>query len=171
MEVNKSHIITAAVSLAIGLIAGLLLRGCGHDEPAPEPIVLSDTITITDTFRIAGKTKIEYKTLWDTLVVRDTDTIAVTIPIEHKEYRDTFVTDSSRIELGVRFQGYKAKIDSIDLQYRFEVEPRTIVKKKGFGQFVGVGVGVGYGASVVEQRVYAAPQVGVTFVYGFGYHW
>ena len=175
MEVNKSHIITAAVSLAIGLIAGLLLRGCGHEEPAPEPKVVSDTIFITDTFRIAGKTKTIYETEWDTLfeVKHDTlrDTIRLTLPIEHKEYRDTFTTDSSRIELGVRYQGYKAKIDSIDLQYRFEVEPRMYEKKRDWRWAVTPSIQVGYGASIVGQQVYAAPYVGVGVSVGFGYTW
>ena len=90
------------------------------------------------------------------------------------EYRDTFQTDTSRIELGIRYEGYKAKIDGIDLQYRFESQPRIIEKKKGWGQFVGIGVG--YGASFVGNGsgatiVHAAPEIGVHITYGWGYHW
>ena len=175
MEVNKSHIITAAVSLAIGLIAGLLLRGCGHTEPAPEPIVLHDTLKVTDTLRIAGKTRVITEYAWDTLIVteKDTlrDTIRVQLPMESKEYRDTFATDTSRIELGVHFSGYKAKIDSIDLQYRFEVEPRMYEKKRDWRWAVTPSIQVGYGASIVGQQVYAAPYVGVGVSVGFGYTW
>jgi hypothetical protein len=45
------------------------------------------------------------------------------------------------------------------------------VKKKGWGQFIGVGIGAGYGASVVGQTVYAAPEIGLHVTYGWGYHW
>ena len=170
MGVNKSHIGIGAVCLLAGIVLGFFLKGCKPSSPA-EPIVIHDTISVTDTLHIAGHTKTLYVTKWDTIEVRDTDTIKIEIPIEHREYRDTFVTDSSRIELGVYFEGYKAKIDSIDLNYRFEVQPQVQVKKKGWGQFVGIGVGGGYGASIVGQTVYAAPQIGVSIVYGFGYHW
>ena len=93
------------------------------------------------------------------------------VPIMQYEYRDTFVTDTSRIELGIRYEGYRAKIDGIDIKSQYTIQPRTIVKKKGWGQFIGIGIGVGYGASVVGQTVYAAPEIGLHVTYGWGYHW
>lgn len=176
MELNKSHILSAVAGVAVGAAIVFSMRACNKSlEPEPEPIVIHDTITVTDTLRIKEHTKPVKQLPPDTFylyMVEDTlhDTIRVEIPMEQKEYRDTFATDSSRIELGVLFSGYKAKIDSIDLQYRFEVQPRVKVQKKGWSQFVGIGVGAGYGASIIGNQVYAAPQIGVSIVYGFGYH-
>lgn len=172
MELNKGHIIFGAVCLVAGIVLGAGFRSCSQTkQPQVEPIVIHDTVCLYDTVRIAAKTRLICTTRTDTLIVRDTDTIQVSLPLEHKEYRDTFQTDTSRIELGIRYEGYKAKIDGIDLQYRFESQPRIIEKKKGWGQFVGIGIGVGYGASVVGQTVYVAPEIGVHITYGWGYHW
>lgn len=176
MELKKEHIYFGVACLLAGAILGAGLRSCTiRKQPPAAPAVIHDTITINDTVRLAGKTKIKYITPTEEefVIEHDTvrDTVRVPVPIEHKEYRDTFCTDSSRIELGVQFSGYKANIDNVDLQYHFEVEPRTIVKRKGWGQFIGVGIGVGYGASVVGQTVYAAPEIGLHITYGWGYHW
>lgn len=173
MTLEKGHIYFGAACLIAGIVLCAGFRSCGKPtKPVPaEPVIIHDTICIRDTIKIAAKTRIISTTVRDTLIVRDTDTIVVTLPLETKEYRDTFTTDTSRIELGVRFSGYKAKIEGIDLTSQYTIQPRTIVKKKGWGQFVGVGIGVGYGASVVGQTVYAAPEVGVHITYGWGYHW
>ena len=152
-----------------GVIIGASFRSCSK-QPKPEPIVLHDTISVTDTFRIAGKTKTVYVSLTDTMIVRDTDTIRVEIPIEHKEYRDTFETDSSRIELGVHYQGYKAKIDSIDLKSRYSIQPAVVEKKRGFAWCVMPSVQVGYGVAF-GSPVVAAPYVGIGVSVGYGFYW
>lgn len=166
-----------------GIALGFLLRGCTHSEIPnnPEPIVLTDTIMVHDTLRIAEHTKPLYVIKWDTLYLEKpaSQDIAreslcdgyVTIPITQSEYRDTFATDSTRAEVAVLFSGYNARIDSIGINYQATIQPRVERKKSGFGQFVGIGVGAGYGASIVGTQVYAAPQVGISIVYGFGYHW
>ena len=175
MELNKGHIYFGAACLLAGIVLGAGFRSCGSSaKPVPaDPVVIHDTVTVSDTLRIKGKTRTleVHDTVW--LVKADTNGIDTIKPLvsETKLYRDTFTTDSSFIALGVKYTGYEAKIDNIDLQYRFSVQPRTIVKKKGWGQFVGIGIGVGYGASVVGQRVYAAPEVGIHITYGWGYHW
>jgi hypothetical protein len=173
MELNKGHIIFGAVCLVAGIVLGAGFRSCSSKpaEPALRPEVIHDTVCLYDTVRIAAKTRLICTTRTDTLIVRDTDTIQVSLPLEHKQYRDTFTTDSSRIELGVRFSGWHAQIDGIDLKSQYTIQPRTIEKKKGWGQFIGVGIGVGYGASVVGQTVYAAPEIGLHVTYGWGYHW
>jgi hypothetical protein len=179
MEVNKSHIIVGCSALVIGLIAGLLLRGCSGSElpEDPEPIVLHDTISVHDTAYIAKHTKPKEVVRWDTIYLpgndktNDTTDAYALIPITQSEYRDTFATDSTRAEIAVLFSGYNAKIDSVGLTYEATIQPKVYVKKKGWGQFVGIGVGAGYGASVVGSQVYAAPQIGISIVYGFGYHW
>lgn len=183
MELNKGHIAFSIACFVAGAITGAGLRSCARGENTGElePTLIHDTITLRDTTYIAGRTKTLYVTRWDTLYIKSPaipdstmDSLCdgyVTIPIETKEYRDTFLTDTSRIELGVRYTGYRAKIDAIDLNSQYTIQPRTIVKKNGWGQFIGIGIGVGYGASVVEQTVYAAPEVGIHITYGWGYHW
>ena len=188
MVLNKTHIAFAVACFIVGALIGAGLRGCAIKTPkAPDPIIIRDTIEVDNPADIAAHTKPKYILKHDTLWLprpeapcdsadsvcdgRVTDSIPVDIPITCYEYRDTFRTDSSRIELGVQFSGYDAKIDSVDLQYQFNIRPRTIVKKKGWGQFIGIGVGVGYGASVVGKQVYAGPEVGVHITYGWGYHW
>lgn len=173
MELNKGHIIFGAVCLVAGIVLGAGFRSCSSKpaEPALRPEVIHDTITVHDTLRIKEHTKPREVVKIDTIFLQgENDTIAVPIPITAYEYRDTFVTDTSRIELGIRYEGYRAKIDGIDLKSQYTIQPRTIVKKKGWGQFIGIGVGAGYGASVVGNQVFAAPQVGISIVYGFGYH-
>ena len=175
--------IFGAACLIAGIVLGAGFRSCSGKpaEPRPaDPAVIHDTVTVHDTAYIAKKTKpkevVRHDTLWLPAVAENatTDTMNADfalVPITQYEYRDTFTTDSSRIELGVQFSGYKAQIDGIDLRSQYTVQPRTIMKKKGWGQFIGVGIGVGYGASVVGHTVYAAPEIGVHVVYGFGYTW
>lgn len=189
MELNKGHIVFSVACFICGAIIGAGLRSCSvkPNTPPAEPVVIHDTIEVQDSAWLAAHTKpkyvIRHDTLWlpkpvnpcdSTDSVCDghvTDSVAVEIPIMSYQYRDTFVTDTSRIELGVRFSGWNAQIDGIDLTSQHTVQPRTIVKKNGWGQFIGIGIGVGYGASVVGQHVYAAPEVGVHVTYGWGYHW
>lgn len=183
MELNRGHIIFGAVCLVAGIVLGAGFRSCSSKpaEPALRPEVIHDTVCIHDTMRIAAKTTTRYITRTDTVVktitvLGDTVTVPVEMPLEHKQYRDTFTTDSSRIELGVRFSGWHAQIDGIDLKSQYTIQPRTIEKKKGWGQFIGVGIGVGYGASFVGNGsgvtiVHAAPEIGVHITYGWGYHW
>lgn len=160
-----------AVCLLAGIVLGFFLKGCKPSSPA-EPIVLHDTISVHDTLRITQHTKPREVVRIDTIWLKGkTDTIAVEIPITQSEYRDTFATDSTRAEIAVLFSGYNARIDSIGINYKATIQPRVERKKKGFGQFVGIGIGAGYGASIVGSQVYAAPQVGISIVYGFGYHW
>ena len=186
--------IFGAVCLVAGIVLGAGFRSCSSKpaEPVPaEPVVKHDTVIIHDTAYIAAKTKPVKQLPPDTIktpvpngvpnvvsnsATSDTnnassDSIIVQVPMTAYEFRDTITTDTSRIELGIQFSGYKAKIDGIDLKSQYTVQPRTIEKKKGWGQFIGVGIGVGYGASVVGQTVYAAPEIGLHITYGWGYHW
>lgn len=159
------------LALLVCLILSLFWRSCSK-TPEAVPVIVTDTIKVTDTLRLEGKTKIRYVTKTDTLIVvaHDTisDTIAVEIPIEHKEYRDTFGTDTSRVELGVFFEGYKAKIDSIELQYKFVVTPQVYEKKRDWRFAVMPSVQVGYGVAFGSPIV-AAPYIGVGVAFGWGY--
>lgn len=198
MELNKLHIIFGVACLIAGIVLGAGFRSCGSSaKPVhAEPVVKHDTVIIHDTAYIAAKTKPVKQLPPDTIktpvpngvpnvvsnsATSDTnnassDSIIVQVPMTAYEFRDTITTDTSRIELGILFSGYKARIDGIDLKSQYTVQPRTIEKKKGWGQFIGVGIGVGYGASFVgngsgSATVYAAPEIGVHITYGWGYHW
>ena len=189
---------TAYISLALGLLLGLLisyhLRGCVAEQPTtPEPIVIHDTIKQTDTIRLREKTKtievIRYDTIWieredsaenahtttDSNHCVDTtemvDSIAVAIPITQSEYRDTFLTDTSRAEVGVLFSGYNARIDSIGINYQLTHYNRVERKKGGFGWCVMPSIQVGYGLGLNGNVVTASPYIGVGVSIGWGYHW
>ena len=176
MILQKEHIAISVACFIAGGILGAGLRSCVRPkQPTPEPIVLHDTLSIRDTIRIQGKTRTIYLTQHDTLITHQHDTVIdtfyVQLPIEHKEYCDTFTTDTSSITLGVQFSGYKAKIDSVGIDYTFATKERVKLKKNGWGQFVGIGIGAGYGATVIDKQVFGAPEVGVHITYGWGYHW
>lgn len=195
MELNKGHIFFGAACLIAGIVLGAGFRSCGNPtKPVPaDPEIKHDTVIIHDTAYIAAKTKSVKQLPPDSIkapvpnevsnsATSDTnsassDSIIVQVPMTAYEFRDTITTDTSRIELGIQFSGYKAKIDGIDLKSQYTVQPRTIVKKKGWGQFVGLGVGIGYGVSFTKNPysagtvVNAAPEIGVHLVYGWGYHW
>lgn len=176
----KKILITAVVCLGGGLLAGLLLRGCSKPSNPPEPIVIHDTITVNDTAYIWKHTKPKEIVKWDTCYLPAVDSghhsvdtnnmVEVQVPITAYEYRDTFNTDTSRIELGVHFSGYKAKIDSLDLNYTFIVNPVVQEKENGWGQFIGVGLSAGYGLGCKDPLRFE-PFIGVTITYGWGYHW
>lgn len=174
MTLTKGDIALSVVCVVAGILLGAGFRSCISKpaEPAPEPIVIHDTLTITDTLRIAEHSRpvkpLQPDTLWfkpDTV----RDSIFVPIPITAYEYRDTFQTDTSRIELGIHYEGYKAKIDSIDLNYKSWIEPpKPVVKKQRFTWSLSFGLQGGYGATfgkngVVEMR----PYTGVGGTLGF----
>lgn len=188
MELNKGHIAFAVACFVSGCIIGAGIKSCSTpNQPKSDPVVIHDTIEVSNPSYIEAHSKTKYVIKRDTIWLprpvspfdsvdslcdgRVIDSIPVDIPIMAYEYRDTFHTDTSRIELGIRYEGYKAKIYGIDLKSQYTMQPRTIEKKKGWGQFIGIGIGVGYGASAVGKSVYAAPEIGVHITYGWGYHW
>ena len=168
------YILSAVSGIAVGAIAMLCLNKCSGVEPI-EPIIIHDSIDVHDTTYIAGKTKVLQ--VRDTIVITKYDTIAgktdttQTLVYATKEYADTFATDTSSIALAVRYSGYNAKIDSVGLQYRFEVQPKVVHDKRGWGWCVMPSVQVGYGVGLNGSQVIASPYVGVGVSVGFGYHW
>lgn len=178
----RTYIVPLLAGMIFGLVLACIGKGCKPSSPA-KPIVLTDTIRVHDTLRIKEHTKPREVVRIDTIWLQKETTNSTTkdttkgaadfalVPITQSEYRDTFATDSTRAEVAVLFSGYNARIDSIGINCQATIQPRVERKKSGFGQFVGIGVGAGYGASIVGTQVYAAPQVGISIVYGFGYHW
>lgn len=193
MEMNK----TAYISLAIGLLLGILisyhLRGCVAEQPTtPDPIVIHDTITVQDSAWLAAHTKhnpepIRYDTIWieredsaeNTHTTTDSDhcvdttemvdSIAVPIPITQSEYRDTFLTDTSRAEVGVLFSGYNARIDSIGINYQATAQPLVYEKESGWGWNYTLAFYAGYGAALVNGKIVLAPEIGFGVSVGIGY--
>lgn len=128
-----------------------------------------NTITLTDTV-IQQKTKILYKTKVDTIIQIEYDSVIievpVEIPIEHKQYLDTITTDNGIFDIDVKYQGYKANIDSLNLNYRNNIS-YIKPKNKDWRQFVGIGISAGYGVTI-PTGVFS-PTIAVTLTYGFGY--
>lgn len=179
---NTNRVIVAVVCVVVGIITGAGFRSCAKQEPQVVEVEKHDTITIRDTLRIREHTKpreiVRVDTIWikkttnsTTKDTTNSDVDFALVPITQSEYRDTIANDSSRAEIKVLFSGYNARIDEIGINYYTRTQTRVERRKNGWGQFVGIGIGVGYGASVVGQRIYAAPEIGLHITYGWGYHW
>lgn len=195
MQLNWSHIGIGIVCFLAGIALGYIIRGCVPEQPtAPEPIVIHDTIKQTDTLRIVQHTKtievIRYDTIWmredsaenahtttdsnhcvDTTEMVDTNADFALVPITQSEYRDTFLTDTSRVEVGVLFSGYNARIDSIGINYQLTQNNRVARKKSGFGWCVMPSIQVGYGLGLNGNIVTTSPYIGIGVSIGWGYHW
>lgn len=172
-------ILIGVINLIVGLLVGLLLTRHFINSTI-NTVSIHDTI-FRDSIQIKEIVKWKYRTTHDTIIehvpiVIDKDTIAlpvdtIHIPIDHYEYSDSTVTDSSRIAWSMLYSGYQAKIDTFKLDYKFTPKLPLKEKKRGWGQYIGVGLQIGYGAGVLEQRVYMTPFIGVGITYGFGYAW
>lgn len=54
MTLTKGDIALSVVCVVAGILLGAGFRSCSQNkQPAPNPVVIHDTLTITDTFRIA----------------------------------------------------------------------------------------------------------------------
>lgn len=168
MQIRTGYI---AAFFAVVLCAVLCAYVCSvREDTNVAAVVIRDTVVLRNT---ETKTVVRYVSHTDTavFVYRDTvrDTVYISLPITHNTYKDTVRGDSAEVRLSVDYHGWRAGIDSVRVSY--EMHPLTIVKEKrrGFGQFVGVGLGVGAGIGMHGAHPIATPVVGVHFVYGFGY--
>lgn len=128
--------------------------------------ILYDTIYI-DKERIIEKTKIEYETKLDTFFITQYDTVYFQIPIDHKEYTDTFRTDTSEVSLKVKYSGFNADIDNIELATHYWKNKPIEPKRVRFGQSVVLGGSIGYGFTGNQF----SPYIGLSVTYGFGISW
>lgn len=194
---NKTHYISFALGLLLGLTIALSFRSCGREEVQTEQVVIYDTIKVQDSAWLAAHTKhnpkpIRHDTIWieredsaenahtttdsnhcvdTTEMVDSTNADYALVPITQSEYRDTFLTDTSRAEVGVLFSGYNARIDSIGINYLVTHYNRVERKKSGFGWCVMPSIQVGYGLGLNGNIVTASPYVGIGVSIGWGYHW
>lgn len=166
----------------LGLVIGLFTMGLYMKKVSiiDVPDVMHDTIVRTDTL-IQERVKWKYKTFTDTtfIIYHDTviDTLTVYIPIDHYQYSDSIITDTARIHLNIKYQGYKAKLDTVQLDYTLFPQTITKVKKSGWGPSIVIGAGLGTGATINYTPYNQQPlkfgdiHAGVYLVIGWGYHW
>lgn len=139
-----------------------------------EPVEIHDTIRI-DSVRIVEHCVPLYIKDYDTIVVKnDTtirDTINVLVPISQYEYKDTIVTDTSRTELDIKYSGYKATLDEININYQSTKEVVLNQKKKHFNWFIGPSLQIGYGMQYdkIQNKISAGPEISVGISVGWGY--
>lgn len=160
------------IILFIVLLVSLILNGIGlyyYTHPdTPEPIVITDTITIPKDSII---TKTIYKTKFDTVLdVQYKDTIirdTVRIPIEHKVDSFTLQKDSLTINQKIYHQGFHSIIDSVHIDYKWNYTPEP-QKKKKFGWCVTIGPSISYGVNLntTTKHFDYGPSLGVSVVVG-----
>lgn len=134
------------------------------------PLIVHDTIQV-DSIRIEEHTKIQYVQSIDTFTVVERDTIKDTIyfqlPIEHKEYQDTLRTDTSEITLDIKYSGFKATLDEINITNHYWEDMPVNQKKWHIKPSFNVGLGGGYGLGIRDGCLKPEPQVGIYGTIGF----
>ena len=176
----KKILIAVVISLVVGLLSGWLLTKHYCTPPPSVPVTMHDTV-FRDSIQIKEVVKWRYRTSDDSIIshdpiiTADSDTIlipddTIQIPIDHYEYSDSAVTDTSRVAWTVLYSGYKASIDTFQLDWTFTPSVLVEEKENGWGQFIGIGVSAGYGLGCGSPLRFE-PFVGVTVTYGWGYHW
>lgn len=153
--------------LVMFIICGLQFY-CLHKQTEPECIQIHDTVTIhTDSI----VTKTMWKTKWDTIKeIHYKDTVlydTIYLDIEHKVDSFTIKKDSLSITEKIKYHGYKAVIDSIELNYelQYTVQPK---KQKKIGLVWNIGPYVGYGINFNNGQYYFSPEVGIGGSIGIG---
>ena len=133
-----------------------------HSYSNQTPIIHTDTITLVKD-SIIYKDKIRYITYYDTIIETSTDTLFLEIPIEHHQYKDTISKDSITYKLDIRYSGFKASLDTIQISTIYT--PSIVTKKKRLSSGLNLGIQVGYGMSFTPKPV-PAPYIGIGISYG-----
>lgn len=161
-KLNIYRILTLVLVIIILIFLVLFCRN--YNTPAPELIIIHDSICITK-----FETKIKeipvyfYDTIVSTpVIVNDTvykeikDTIH--IPIEAKESSFNIKKDSFEINGNIHYHGFKADIDKVDVDYKFTYQPPVEHKRK-FHISVQAGFGAQYG--LINRKFDIGPYVGI----------
>lgn len=153
--------------LVMFIICGLQFY-CLHNQSIPECIQIHDTITITKDSII---TKYRWKDRLDTIKeIHYKDTVlfdTIYFDIEHKVDSFTIKKDSLSITEKIKYHGYKAAIDSVELDYSWNYTlPQP--KQKKFGWCVTVGPSISYGINLdTHNKTWGnGPSFGVSVVVG-----
>lgn len=166
---DNIYLILIGVLLLVITFLSIYNTNQKQEEPTIVTVEVRDTITI-DSVRIIEHCVPLYVKEYDTIYVpNDTikDTIQVLVPISQYEYKDTIVTDSSRTELDIRYSGYKATLDKIDINYHSTKEVSLNPKKLHIKPSFNIGIGGGYGAGYKDGTIRLEPQVGIYGTVGF----
>ena len=151
------------IILAILLILSLFLNGYQYYSYSHQiPVIQTDTITIVKD-SIIYKDKIKFVTYYDTIIETSTDTLFLEIPIEHHQYKDTISKDSITYNLDIRYSGFKASLDTIQISTLYT--PSIVTKKKRLSSGLNLGIQVGYGMGFTPMPV-PAPYIGIGLSYG-----
>lgn len=141
------------------------ISSCHHARKAREganpPLI--DTVTVLKVDTVLIKEPQPYAvTVVDTLLVAVTDTLRihdttfVQLPREQKLYRDsTYIAWVS---------GYRPALDSINV-YQRDIYHTITVREKAPTKRWGLGIHAGYGVMPADNKIYAAPYVGVGLSY------
>lgn len=162
---NKYIIIVLSILLMISLYFNFKPNNIDY-----QPLIVHDTIQV-DSIRIEEHTKIQYVQSIDTFTVveRDTlrDTIYFQLPIEHKEYQDTLRTDTSEITLDIKYSGFKATLDEINITNHYWKDMPVNQKKWHIKPSFNIGLGGGMGLGIRDGCLKPEPQVGIYGTVGF----
>lgn len=175
---TTKDIIKYASCIIIGFIIGILVNipSCQKQSDIQiKYIEKTDTVVKTEV-EIQEKTKIKYINKIDTFYIvqnvdsNKTDTVYLKdLPIEHKQYNDTvLLQDSAQVKVDIKYSGFNASIDSLNLELQSYNQIQTITKPaKKFGWDITVGPSVGYGISFPQGGKYIhSPFIGVTLTIG-----
>lgn len=170
----KSIIIGVLSVVVIILVCWLCYTYKCMNAPV-EPVIIKDTVTVTE-----FKDKVKYVSRYDTIVehdyiyikdsIRDTVSIRDTIvlPIEHKVSEFTIKKKDLALNEKIYYHGFKAEIDSTNIDYTFIYEPKK-GKSYKVGQSIVIGIQGGYGMGFQPGGTYRfEPYIGVGVTYGFG---
>jgi len=164
------------IAVLVGLVIGLLINipSCSNEptEPKIEYIEKHDTVTITKD-RIVPKTKTDYILLVDTFFVTVKDTVyLVDLPVQYQTYKDTIVNDSSSTELDIKYHGFHAGIDSVNVITNYYNTKEYIQEKKKkvywtwcLGPYAGFGGNVNVTS---DKQIGAGFSAGLCFSIGIG---
>lgn len=167
---NTKQIITIILIGLASIIASFFLGRCTYKCPEPDETIASKSDTIyvnsVDTIKVKDIVYLD-RIVLDTIHV--TDTILLR---EQLTYEDSLAT--------IWISGVQPSLDSVE--YRIPHDSvfinteitKTIVERKHWRQFIGVGFSAGVMAGynpIDRTAAIVAPGVGITVTYGFGYTW
>lgn len=166
-KLNIYRFITLGLAVVIVVVCVLLHDRCSM--PAPEPIIIRDTITTTefvDKIKYVNHYDTAFITSFDTIYNNDTltftDTLKVEIPIEHKESSFEIKKDSFEATGTIHYHGFRACVDSVDIDYKFTYVPQVEKKRKWH---ISLSAGYYTGYNLVDRQIYSGPGAGISISY------